>query len=336
MGHEDTTSAAGVAAAKAKVAADKKRMEDAVAAFRTGGGTGASSEQDTGSGVVTASEAAAEDEDDDEIDEIPIAVWQETDWGYISQEAAAQAEAMGMSEWEFSLIMGQTRDKIYDWSFDFVNNIWSQAADGGASALEYYTTDPRGMQSMLHQSWLRFSSLNGMFGEYTGAGGRPSGGRGSGSRGPSAQDIRNRYDVEQLSQQANSIWRNILLTTPKSSRSIAKAYVDEMVRSKGEKALDYQSFVRRKAMDTNRFAVIYEDKPDELEPEAYLGRYAAAAAQIVRPGNVEDIAIEGARIGADSNTFGARLERTDEVTGSSAYINGLENRMRNLNKVFKG
>ena len=126
------------------------------------------------------------------------------------------------------------------------------------------------------------------------------------------------------------------MSSNKGARSVARGYVDEIVRTKGEKRIDFTSYVRKRAMDTNRFAVIYENKPDELEPEAYLARYAGAAAQILRPGNVEDAAIQGARIGADAQSFGANLARSDEVTGSAPFINGLENRMRGLSKVFRG
>ena len=312
-------------------AEQQKKIDDAIAAFKAGSDGGGGGD---GSGVVTAAEAAElEEEAQEEEDLGPLdpETWQLSVWGYIQQEASAQAEALGMSDWEYSLIMGQTRQKIFDWTFDWVKN----RPGNFEQNLDYITTDPNAISLLLTHAWNRFSALNGMFGEFTGAGGASRGG-GGGSRRPTAQDIRNRFDIDALSQQANSIWRNILLTTPANSRSLAKSYVDQVVAGKGEKALDFNAFVRKKAMETNRFAVIYENKPEDLEPEAYLQRYAQSAAAVLRPANVEDIAIGAARFGSDSGTFGARLERTDEVTGSSAYINGLENRMRNLNKVFKG
>ncbi len=311
-------------------AEQQRKIDEAVAAFRGGGDGGGST--GGGSGVVTAAGAADEEDEDEDLGPLDPETWQLSVWGFVQEEAASQAEALGMSDWEFALIMGQSRQKIFDWTFDWVHNRQGNFEQN----LNYITTDPNAINSLLTNAWNRFSSMNGMFGEFTGAGGASGGGGRGGPRRPTAQDIRNRFDIDALSQKANSIWRSILLTTPENSRSIAKSYVDEVVAGKGEKALDFNAYVRKKAMETNRFAVIYENKPEDIEPEAYLQRYAQSAAQIVRPQNVEGIAIGAARLGSDSGTFASRLERTDEVTGSSAFINGLENRMRNLNKVFKG
>ena len=273
------------------------------------------------------------DDDDDGDDAFDPEFWQSALWAFIQDEAGAQAEALGLTEFEFSSLMGASRDSVWEWSSRFMEALTREPG----RTFEYYTRDPQGISLIFSSSWNQFRSLNPVFGALSGgSAARTTGGRGSGARAPTSQDIRNRYDIDELSQNADTIWRNMLMTTPKSSRSIAKAYVDEIVRTKGEKALNFRAYVRRRAMDSNRFAVIYENKPEGLEPEEYLARYAGVASQVVRPGNVEELAIAGARIGSDQQTFSARLGRTNEVTGSAPFINGLENRMRSLSKVFRG
>ncbi len=313
MGHPEE----GAAAAQ-KFKEDEARRQATIDAFRTGGGGGGGS--------------FFEDDEEEELDEFEPEFWQEALWGFVVDEAQGQAEALGITEWEFASIMGASRQSVWDWTARFMENITL----GTSNDLEYMTSDPKGIRLLFANAWNRFRSINPVFGELSGFGPKPTSGRGSGSRGPTAQDIRNRYDIDELAMQTDNIWRNMLLTTNKGARSIAKGYVDEIVRTKGEKRIDFQTYVRARAMDSNRFAVIYENKPDELEPEEYLARYANAAAQILRPDNVEGAAITGARIGADAQSFAANLSRSDEVTGSAPFINGLENRMRGLNEVFRG
>ncbi len=254
-------------------------------------------------------------------------------WGFIQNEAAGQAEALGLSEWEYSSIMGASRQNVWDFTLRFAE---AYTQEGSDKDMSFLTQNPEGIRLLFTVGWNEFRSLNPVFGKLSGFGTKPSGGSGRGASGPSAQDIRNRYDIDELAQGADSIWRNMLMDTPKSSRSIAKGYVDEMVRTKGEKRIDFVAYVRKRAMETNRFSVLYTNKPDSIEPEAYLARYAGVAAQVLAPKNVEEAATGGARIGADAASFGAKLARSDEVTGSAPFINGLENRMRNLSKVFRG
>ena len=115
---------------------------------------------------------------------------------------------------------------------------------------------------------------------------------------------------------------------------MARSYVDAIVASKAEKKIDFRTFIRTKAMATDRFASIFVNKPSSQSAEQYLAPYHAAAMQAASPEDAAGIAIGGAQFGADSSTFAARLQR--ENNDDAPYINQLQDRMRNLNQVFKG
>ena len=166
---------------------------------------------------------------------------------------------------------------------------------------------------------------------------RPTGGRGrSGARGPTAEEIRNQFDIKQLAESVNRLNRGLVLEDHKDSLRLARDYVDAIVKTKGEVKIDFDTFVRERITATSRFKAIYRNKPEALEPEQYLAPYLLAARALARPGDADDLAIAGAQFGGTEEQFVSRLAREDSVTGSSSFINGLEARMRALNSVFKG
>lgn len=166
---------------------------------------------------------------------------------------------------------------------------------------------------------------------------RGGGGGGGGGRARTPEEIRNQFDVDELTERATEIWRGILLTDDFDARGMAQAYVDAIVASKGEKRIDFDTFIRNKARETDRHASIYTHfKPGALSEEQYLQPFHAAAQQVLRPENAADVAIGGAQFGADSATFGARLRRSEEATGSAPFIGELESRLSDLNSLFKG
>lgn len=219
-----------------------------------------------------------------------------------------------------------------------LNTRASGPSDGGAGdamAKDFFMGSIEGYNLLVSSVWDWFNRKSPVdLGQY----GKPSGpgGSGSGRRGLSEQDIRNQFDLDQLSEAADSIWRGMLLEDTADSRSMARAYVDAMVAGKGEVKIDFTEFIRQRAMKTDRFAAIYQNKPSSLSPEQYMAPYFAAAQQVARPDTADDIAIGGAQFGSDANTFGARLRRTDEATSSSNFINELQGRLSGLSGVFRG
>ncbi len=163
------------------------------------------------------------------------------------------------------------------------------------------------------------------------------GGRGGGGRtGPTAQEIRDQFDIEELSEAAANLWRGMLLTDDADTRGMAKAYIDAMVAGKGKKKIDFVEFIRNKAKATDRYASIYRNKPDSMSEEQYLAPYFQSAMQVVNPHDADEIAIGGAQFGASSEAFAARLRRSEAATGSAPFINELQERLGALNRLFKG
>ncbi len=164
---------------------------------------------------------------------------------------------------------------------------------------------------------------------------------GRGSRGPTAQEIRNMVDVDQLTDAANTIWQGWLVEDAPEARKLAKAYVDEVVRTKGENEIDFQTFITNKIKKTNRYGLIYQNKPDGVSEQQYLQPYVQSARQIMGGGQgqetaVSDVAVGGAALGASGDAFGARLNRTAGVQNSAGYISGLEDRVRGVSNLLRG
>ncbi len=170
-----------------------------------------------------------------------------------------------------------------------------------------------------------------------GGGSFRGGGGGGGRRSLTPDEIKKQFDLDELAERATEIWRGILLTDDFDARGMARAYVDAVIAGKGEQRIDFDTFIRNKARETDRHASIYKNfKPGALSEEQYLQPFYAAAQQVLRPENAADVAIGGAQFGADSATFGARLRRSEEATSSAPFIGELETRLTDLNNLFKG
>lgn len=165
----------------------------------------------------------------------------------------------------------------------------------------------------------------------------PSGGGGRGGpRKPTPTEIRNRFDLDQLAEGVQDMWRGMLLTEHDDPRGLASEYVEAVVATAGEKTIDFASFVRQRARQTPRHASIYRNKPKSLSEEAYIQPYFQSAQQVLRPRNAAAAAIGGAQFGASGGVFADRLRRSNENRTSSNFIAGLEARMQDVSEVLRG
>ncbi len=169
--------------------------------------------------------------------------------------------------------------------------------------------------------------------------GKPRGGSGRGR--PTAAQLRNMFDIDQLTEDANKMWGAYLLEDSKDARSIATEYVDAIVASGGEQELDYQTFVLNKIRATNRHSLLYTNKPEGMDELQYVQPYAQAATSVIGGGGqtgrtANDVAASGAALGASSSAFSSRLARTPEHQQSQGFINGLEQRVRGIKNVLRG
>lgn len=165
-----------------------------------------------------------------------------------------------------------------------------------------------------------------------------AGGGSGGSRGPTAQDIRNSMDEDQLTQAASNLWQTYLIEENPDARRIAKDYINEIVATKGQKKLDFETFVMGRIKKTGRYAALYRNKDEGVSELQYLQPFVQTAMSALggKKGAVHSVAAEGAILGSDPASFAARLQREDAVRNSSGFISGLEERVRGLNNVLRG
>ncbi len=167
---------------------------------------------------------------------------------------------------------------------------------------------------------------------------------GSGSRGPrapSAQDIRNMFDEDELTEAVNDLWQGWLVEEAPDGRKLAKAYINEIVRTKGQEEIDFQTFVTNKIKKTSRYNLIYQNKPGGVSEQQFLQPYVQSAQRIMGGGQgqetaVADVAAGGAALGASGEAFGQRLNRTSAVQNSQGFIRGLEDRVRGVSNLLRG
>lgn len=200
---------------------------------------------------------------------------------------------------------------------------------------QFYVRTIEGFNELTRRVWDWFNQKApvdlGAFGSNT----ISSGGSRRGSSGPSAEDIRGQFDIEELAEAAKNIWRGLLLDDDLDARGFARSYVDAIVAGKGKKKIDFTEFIRGKAKATSRYASIYKNKPESLSEEQYLAPYFQSAQQVAAPGRAAEIAIGGAQFGADAATFAARLRRDEAATGSAPFIEELQGRLTDLNRLFR-
>lgn len=163
----------------------------------------------------------------------------------------------------------------------------------------------------------------------------------SGSRGPTAGEIRAMFDEDQLTDAVNSLWQGWLVEDAPDARSIAKSYINEIVRTRGEQEIDFGTYVTNKIKKTPRHGLIYKNKPDGVSEQQFLQPYVQSATAIMGGGAgvkeaVADVAVGGAALGASGEAFRNRLRRTDANKNSQGFIRGLEDRVRGVSDLLRG
>lgn len=214
-------------------------------------------------------------------------------------------------------------------------DINTSAEERAGTALElgskYYTGTVEGVNEMI--DW----ALNFM-GARAGAqlARVPTGGGGGGRRGLSAADIRKQFDIEELARSVDEMNRELVFEPHQDAKRVARAYVEAVVRGKGEQKIDFRTYVESQIENTSRFKSIYRRKPEGVNARQHMAPYIQQARAAARPGDAAELAIGGAQFGATAEQFRARLGREDAVTGSAPFISSLEGRLQSLNSVLKG
>jgi len=268
--------------------------------------------------------------------------WSLNLYQYMSDALATLSDHYGMprDDWQNTLDMNWLPFTLY-----LDDTIWRQAMNtvegvpgerpgvtmsARPDLFEYHTQTPQGFHALRIIAQMYFGRFDDriMQGFAKGYGNGGARGSGSGAAAPS-------FDIAYLTQEAQNIWRGLLLDENPDIRIIAKAYIDQ-VTANPTQALDFGTFVRNRALSTPRAKSIYRNKPEGMSEENYIMQYYQAAMQISGPHNAEGIAIGGAQMQADPYAYQARLQRTAEYQSSSGFINGLEERLRTLSGVLGG
>lgn len=169
----------------------------------------------------------------------------------------------------------------------------------------------------------------------TGPPGKNPGQPGSpGSRGLTAAEIRQSFDMDELSRTVTQLYQGMLFDEPRDPRGLAKAYVDAIVANPDQK-LDFESFVTTQIEKEPRYAAIYANKPAGMTAGQFMAPYMNSAAQVLRPSNAGEAARAGAQLGSSPDAFREKLGRSREAQVSTPFITGLENRITQLGNLFK-
>lgn len=225
------------------------------------------------------------------------------------------------------------------------NNVIDMSTAPGMSggvAPGFYGT-PAGVNSLFGhaRNWLgaRFPGLLDAFSGVGASGsgrGRSGGGRG-GAGGPTPDQIRAQFDLDELSDAANTMWRGLVLEDAPAARAMAKAYVEAIVANPEQK-LDFEQFVLKQIRDTSRYKVIYKNKPASMSEQQFLQPIFQQVSQTLGAGfgeQVADITINQARLGTSPAQLQQRLQREDQVQTSAPFLQNLGQRMSGFRGVLK-
>lgn len=143
--------------------------------------------------------------------------------------------------------------------------------------------------------------------------------RPSPSRGPSRGSPGRQapvFDEAQLREAATAIWRGLLLEEPDNIDPIVDEYVRKassfFVGQGGQ--LDFETFIREKALGSGRGKLLYAKKPESLSHEQYLAQYVTAVRQLgLRESEALPLIESGATSGAGAAGFSDRLQRNTTV-----------------------
>lgn len=265
----------------------------------------------------------------------------------IVSQAEKWAESLGVSKFALDALVRDNIDRALNYITQSVvlPKNTSTTVNLGDGVLEQRSTglwqpeSPQDWQQVWNAGVMFYSALAGV--DLAGISSGRGRGSGSGSRGPTAEDIRNMFDEDELTSSVEALWGAHLLEDTKKARSIAKNYINAIVKSGGKKEIDFKTYVTSQMEKEARWQLIYQNKPEGVEPLQYAQKYYQMAQAAVGGGQgnkqlVGNLAAGGAALGASADAFAGRLARTDAQRNSKGFINGLEETVRGVKNVLRG
>lgn len=260
--------------------------------------------------------------------------WQDALYETVLDQVTRSAKEQGMFPDMAEAYVNQTWPDVLDYIHGevFGSNYPGSAED----SFGIYTGSASGLQRLARIA-LNFVGNQTGLGSLTGGGG--GGGGGGGPTLPTADQIRANFDLNQLAQRAGDLWRGMLVEEPKDARGVARAYVEAVVKTRGQQKIDFDQFVRERIKSTPRYAMMSAGKPEGMDYEAYIAPFINSANQILGGnqgrGGVSGVIGNAAALGSDPQSFRERLMRSDTVTGSSNYINSLQEKTAGVSRILR-
>lgn len=226
---------------------------------------------------------------------------------------------------------GMTRTQV---EFDLEEGVGRQVPrERPLSAVEWNRAWKDGLMFFSEASGLPFFSAS--------QGGSSGRGSGSGSRGPTAAEIRQSFDENQLTKAVEEYWGAYLLEDAPNARAIARGYIDAVVATGAQQELDFETFVVGRIEQTARYRQLYANKPEGKTALEYITPYTNMATQVLggSAGNKKQlgsIVAGGAALGSSPDAFAERLKRTDAVKDSPGFIRSLEDSVAEVRGVLRG
>lgn len=192
--------------------------------------------------------------------------------------------------------------------------------------------NPSAMGDLISQG-LSFLNMKWGWGDLL-AVGKTGGGGGGGGLGSSV-NVRDRYDIDALARRANEMWQSHLLDEAPNPRQLAQTYIDQ-IASNPAKALDFESFVKRQMEATPMWKMVYQNKPDGVSPEMYMGFYANRVLQTIGVGASDASALtrSQAAMGSSPDALAGRLQLHKNVQQSAGFLGQLEQKARSAREVL--
>lgn len=193
--------------------------------------------------------------------------------------------------------------------------------------------DPNNPTAMMEliRSGLHFLNQKWGWGDLTSLGGGSGGGGGGGG----GINVRDRFDVDQLALKINEAYQSGLMKEAPNPHKMARAYVDQ-VASNPTKALDFQTWVRRQMEADPMWKMVYQNKPDGVSPEMYMGFYANRVLQVIGAGasDASKIVQSQAALASSPDALAGRLSLHENVQQSSGFLGQLEQRARSAREIL--
>jgi hypothetical protein len=219
----------------------------------------------------------------------------------------------------------------------------------GASFLDYYwedmqtvvfgggrgplhPEDPQNIRSFIEMG-RKYLQQKWGYGELP-RGGTSGSGRGGGGGG-GGRSVAESFDADMLADRINQTWQAFTLSDAPNAKELARQYIST-VAGNPTQALDFNTWVKKRVLDSPDAKFIFRNKPAGVSEEDYIKFYASNVFSVLGPtGDAPTVAKNAASFGASPDALEGRLRFHPTVTKSSNFLNRIEDRYRSMRDVLQ-